>query len=92
MSAQDDTPGLALAVSALTASLVVAGTLGLAIATSQRQQRVQAESQAEAAGLGPVEAIMFDAGSAALPSDAREAIDRAAEAVLADGSLVVPSW
>ena len=89
MSAQDDTPGLALAVSVLTAALVVAGTLGLAIATSQRQLRLQAESPAEAAGLGPVEAIMFEAGSAALPSDAREAIDRAAEAVLADGSLVV---
>ncbi len=89
MSDQDDTQGIALAVAMVVAALVVAGVLGLAVMRAPTRADTHTTAAAADEALGPVERIEFEPGSAALPPDSTQALQRAAESARADGGLAV---
>ena len=94
MSDRDDTQGIALAVAMVAAGLVVAGVIALAVL--HRPDASDADTDADDAAsmeapqdLGPVERIDFEPGSAGLPPDAKDALERAADAARTEGGLLV---
>lgn len=89
MSDPDDTHGIALAMAIVVAGMVIAGVLAIALSSRGALQQTGALALVIEDGLGPVERIDFEPGSAALPPDANEALERAATAVLADGGLSI---
>ena len=92
MSDRDDTQGIALAVSMVTAGLAVAGVIALAVlhrpdASDAGTEAAATASMDTAEDLGPVEYVDFEPGSAELPPDAKDALGRAADAARAEGGL-----
>jgi ABC-type transporter Mla subunit MlaD len=79
MSDRDDTRGIALAVLALAAGLVVAGVLALAVTQGQLRAEAKPAANVAAEHLGRVERIDFAPGSSALPPHASEALESVAE-------------